>query len=272
MTVPDASAVSRRIRPPLPSGVWHYQPIYSVLIVLLVWELSSRFALINPYFFPQPSKIAAKALELTFTGDLLMHSGATFLRSVVALGLSVVVGMPLGILIARFRPFRWFFDPLISFGFPIPKITLWPIFVLWFGFHDVSKILLTAFACVLPIVSATQLATLNVDKYLLWSARNMGTSEYRLLWKVIFRAAFPNILTGVQTVVPVAFIVTVLTEMLSGGVGLGAMIMMAGQLADMPTLFVGIIASSFLGYCTMRAVEFARRRLLVWHEETVVHQ
>jgi ABC-type nitrate/sulfonate/bicarbonate transport system permease component len=89
---------------------------------------------------------------------------------------------------------------------------------------------------------------------------------------VIFHAAFPNILTGIQTVLPVAFIVTVLTEMLSGGVGLGAMIMMAGQLADMPTLFVGIIVASLLGYCTMRAVEFLRRRLLVWHEETATHQ
>lgn len=124
----------------------------------------------------------------------------------------------------------------------------------------------------LPILSATQLATSDVDKYLLWSARNMGTSEYKLLWKVIFRAALPGILTGIQTVLPVAFIVTVLTEMLSSGVGLGAMIMLAGQLAEMPTLFVGIIVSSLLGYCTMRGVELLRHHLLVWHEETATHQ
>jgi len=272
MTVPDAPAVSARNRLPLPRGFWRYQPVYSVLIALVAWELSSRFALINPYFFPEPSKIAVTAFDLTLTGELLTHSGATFLRAIVALGLSIAAGVPLGILVARVRAFRWFFDPLISFGFPIPKITLWPIFVLWFGFHDVSKILLTAFACVLPILSATQLATLDVDKYLLWSARNMGTGEYKLLWKVIFHSAFPNILTGIQTVLPVAFIVTVLTEMLSGGVGLGAMIMMAGQLADMPTLFVGIIVASLLGYCTMRAVELLRRRVLVWHEETATHQ
>jgi ABC-type nitrate/sulfonate/bicarbonate transport system permease component len=241
------------------------------LIVLLAWELSSRFALINPYFFPEPLKIALVAIDLARTGALLTQAGATFLRAMAAIALSVVVGVPLGILVARVRPVRWFFDPLISFGFPIPKITLWPIFVLWFGFHDVSKILLTAFACVLPILSATQLATADVDKYLLWSARNMGTSEYKLLWKVIFRAAFPGILTGVQTALPVAFIVTVLTEMLSGGVGLGAMVMLAGQLADMPTLFVGIIAASLLGYCTMRAVEALRHHLLIWHEETAAH-
>jgi taurine transport system permease protein len=272
MTVRDAPVIPTRTRLPRFHGLWRYQPVYSVLIVLFAWELSSRFEFINPYFFPAPSKIALTALDLTLTGALLMHAVATFLRAMVAIGLSVMAGVPLGILVARVRPVRWFFDPLISLGFPIPKITLWPIFVLWFGFHDVSKILLTVFACVLPILSASQLATADVDKYLLWSARNMGTSECRLLWKVIFRAAFPGILTGIQTALPVAFIVTVLTEMLSGGVGLGAMIMLAGQLADMPTLFVGIIAASLLGYGTMRAVEVLRHRLLIWHEETAAHQ
>ena len=74
MTVPNAPAVSARNRPPLPRAFWRYQPVYSVLIALVAWELSSRFALINPYFFPEPSKIAVTALDLTLTGELLTHS------------------------------------------------------------------------------------------------------------------------------------------------------------------------------------------------------
>jgi taurine transport system permease protein len=272
MTIPQAPVAPVRLRMPIHRSLWRYKPIYSVFIALMGWQLSSHFGLINPYFFPEPSTIALTAFHLTLGGALLANASATFLRAVAALGLSIAAGVPLGILAARVRPVCWFFDPLISLGFPVPKITLWPIFVLWFGFHDVSKILLTTFACILPIVTATQLSTLDVDKYLLWSARNMGTGEYKLLWKVMFRAALPGILTGIQTVLPVAFIVTVLTEMLSGGVGLGAMIMLAGQLADMPTLFVGIIASSLLGYGTMAGVEVLRERLLAWHEETATHR
>lgn len=248
-----------------------YRAYYSVLLLLLAWETASRLALINPYFLPAPSILSVRAFQLALSGELPQHMGATLWRSLVSLALSVAVGVPLGIAMARIRAARWFFDPLISLGFPTPKIALWPIFVLWFGFHDLSKILLTAFACVFPVVSATHLATRGVDKYLLWSARNMGTSDHRLLSKIIFRAAFPEILTGIQTVLPLAFVVVVLTEMLSGGVGLGSMIMFAGRFADMPTVLVGVIAASVLGFAVIRLVEFLRRRLLVWHEETSAH-
>lgn len=245
-----------------------YQPYYSVLALLVAWEGASRLAVINPYFLPAPSILALRAYQLTVGGDLPVHMGATLWRALAALALSVAVGVPLGIAMARVRVMRWFFDPLISLGFPTPKVALWPIFVLWFGFHDLSKILLTAFACAFPVVSATHLGTQSVDKYLLWSARNMGTSERRLLMKVFFRAAFPEILTGVQTVLPIAFIVVVLTEMLSGGVGLGAMIMFAGRFADMRTVLVGVAAASLAGFAAIKLVEVLRRRLLVWHEET----
>ena len=261
-----------RVRHGQPSRRIAYRAYYSVILMVLAWELASRSALINPYFFPPPSSIAAQAFQLTLSGELPKHMAATLLRALTSLTLSVVVGVPLGIAMARITAIRWFFDPLISFGFPIPKIALWPIFVLWFGFHDLSKISLAAVACVFPVISATHLATENVDKYIIWSARNMGTSNHRLLSKIIFRAALPGIMTAIQTVLPIAFVVTVLTEMLSGGVGLGALVMFSGQNADMSALLVGVIAASALGFCTMKLAEICRRRLLIWHEETSIHR
>lgn len=264
-------AACRRTR--LRDSLWvAYRGYYSVLLLLLAWETASRLALINPYFFAAPSILAAQAFQLTLSGELLQHMGMTLWRALASLALAVAIGVPLGIAVARIGAVRWFFDPLISLGFPTPKVALWPIFVLWFGFFDLSKILLTAFACVFVVVSATYLATRGVDKYLIWSARNMGISERRLLWKIIFRAAFPEILTGVQTALPIAFIVMVLSEMLSGGLGLGAMIMLAGRFADMKIVLVGIVAASALGFGVIRLVEVLRRRLLAWHEETSVHR
>ena len=118
------------------------------------------------------------------------------------------------------------------------------------------------------MVSATHLGTQNVDKFVVWSALNLGTGPHRLLWKVVFRAAVPEILTGIQTVLPIAFIVVVLTEMLSGGVGLGAMIMYAGRFADMQTVLIGVIAASLLGFGAIKLFEMMRYRLLIWHQET----
>lgn len=271
MSTPEIEDRSTQQRQPRGALRFTYHGLYSVLLLLLAWEAASRFAVINPYFIPPPSILAMAAFELTLSGELPQHMLATLWRSIASLALSVAVGVPLGIAMARIGAVRWFFDPLISIGFPTPKIALWPIFVLWFGFHDQSKTLLTAFACVFPVVSATYLATRGVDKYLLWSARNMGTSDHQLLWKIVFRASFPEILTGIQTVLPLAFIIIVLTEMLSGGVGLGSMIMLAGRLADMSIVLVGVVAASALGFGVIKLVEFLRRRLLAWHEETSAH-
>ena len=250
------------------SDLLSYRPIYSVLALLLAWEAASRLALINPYFLPPPSIVIERGYHVLLEEKLLRHLAATLWRSLASLALCIAIGVPLGVAMARIAAVRWFFDPLISLGLPVPKIALWPIFVLWFGFFDLSKILLTAFACAFPVVSATYLATRNVDKFVVWSALNLGTSPRRLLWKVVFRAAVPEILTGIQTVLPIAFIIVVLTEMLSGGVGLGSMIMYAGRFADIQTVLVGVLAASLLGFGTMKLFEQLRRRLLAWHQET----
>lgn len=254
------------------SGRWgelfSYRPIYSVLALLLAWEVASRLALINPYFLPPPSTVVARGYHILLAEKLLPHFAATLWRSLASLALCIVIGVPLGVAMARIAAVRWFFDPLISLGLPVPKIALWPIFVLWFGFFDVSKILLTAFACAFPVVSATYLGTRNVDKFVVWSALNLGTGPHRLLWKVVLRAAAPEILTGIQTVLPIAIIIVVLTEMLSGGVGLGSMIMYAGRFADIKTVLVGVLAASLMGFGMIKLFEQLRRRLLAWHQET----
>ena len=250
------------------NAILSWRPAYSVLVLLLAWEAASRLALVNPYFLPPPSILIQRAHHVLLDGSLLKHMAATLWRALAALALCVVVSVPLGVAMARIRVVHWFFDPLISLGFPVPKVALWPIFVLWFGFHDQSKVLLTALACAFPVVSATHLGTQNVDKFVVWSALNLGTGPHRLLWKVVFRAAVPEILTGIQTVLPIAFIVVVLTEMLSGGVGLGATIMYAGRFADMQTVLIGVIAASLLGFGAIKLFEMMRYRLLIWHQET----
>src|SRR2546428_7520825 len=112
---------------------------------------------------------------------------------------------------------NWLFDPIISVGFAMPKIAFLPVVILWLGFYDVSKISMVILDAVFPVVTATLAGIRGVERELIWSARNMGANDRELLWQIIFPAALPQIMTGLQVALPIALIVAVVAEMLKIG-------------------------------------------------------
>jgi ABC-type nitrate/sulfonate/bicarbonate transport system permease component len=162
---------------------------------------------------------------------------------------------------------RWFFDPLISVGFPMPKIAFLPVVILWLGVFDISKITMIVFDAIFPVVAATVIAIQGVERELIWSARNMGARERELLWQIILPAALPTIMTGLQVALPLSLIVAVVTEMLMGGYGLGGAMMTASRFANSPGVFAGIVEIAVVGYALVKAMALIRRRLLIWHQE-----
>jgi taurine transport system permease protein len=166
---------------------------------------------------------------------------------------------------------RWFFDPIISVGFPMPKIAFLPIIILWLGLYDVSKISIVVFDAIFPVVTATLAGLAAVDRELIWSARNMGASEREVMWQVALPAALPQILTGLQVALPIALIVAIIGEMVMGGYGLGGAMMSASRFADSRGVFAGIVEIAVVGYGLIKAMAFLRRRLLIWHQETADH-
>ena len=168
---------------------------------------------------------------------------------------------------SRSRLAHWFFDPIISVGFPMPKIAFLPVVMLWLGVFDVSKISMVVFDAIFPVVTATVIAIQGVERELIWSARNMGASERELLWQIVLPAALPQIMTGLQVALPLALIVAVVAEMLMGGYGLGGAMMTASRFADSRGVFAGIVEIAVVGYCLVKAMALVRRRLLIWHQE-----
>src|SRR6185369_10999264 len=179
------------------------------------------------------------------------------------------LGIPLGVLIARNRFVRWFFDPVISAGFPMPKIAFLPIVTLWLGFHDVSKITMVVLDAIFPVVAATMAATATIERELVWSARSLGASERELLRQVVLPAATPQIFTGLQVALPIALIVAIVAEMKMGGRGLGGAMITASRFADSPGVFAGIVEIALAGYLLVRLMALVRRRLLLWHAEAL---
>jgi ABC-type nitrate/sulfonate/bicarbonate transport system permease component len=239
----------------------------SVTVVLLAWEITARSHVYSAFLLPSVSGILVRLLHELGGSDLPAAIGYTISRALAGFVLAAAVGIPLGVLIARVSIVRWFFDPLFSVGLPTPKIAFLPIFILWFGVFDAPKILMAAFNAVFPIIVATWAGAQSIDKFLLWSAASTGARRHEILWDVVLPAAMPSILTGLQIGIPFALIVTVVSEMATGGDGLGGYMIVAMRLADSPGVFVGLLCTGFVGFVMLKLMEYARRRLLVWHEE-----
>jgi ABC-type nitrate/sulfonate/bicarbonate transport system permease component len=240
----------------------------TLVLVAVVWEVVARAGVVPAYFLPPLSVIVLKIGRDLAGGPLLAATVATLYRMLVAYVAAAAIGITLGVAMARIGWVRWFFDPLLSLGFPAPKISFFPILVLWFGLSDLSKIVLTTVDCVFPIVSATYLGTVAVERTLVWSALNLGTRERALLWKVLVPAALPQVLSGLQVALPVAFIVMIVSEMLTGTVGLGGYVIEGYRFALATTVFAGLVVTGALGYGALALFSSLRRRLLAWHEET----
>ncbi|MFD1599924.1 ABC transporter permease [Halobellus rarus] len=238
--------------------------IYSLVILLVLWEVVGQLGLIHYYFLPPLSAIIARFIELTLNGEMLYNAYLTLYRALVGLAIASVLGVIVGVLSARNDLVDWFFDPIIKIGYPIPIISLIPVFMLWFGIGDISKIIMVAVGTFWPVAINARDSTRQVQTNLIWSAQMMGTSDRRLLWRVVMPAALPGILTGFQIAMPLSLIITFVFEMVAGGGGLGALEIAGVRSFQSEQVYAAIIAIMFIGIGLDRLLRFTRSRLLHW--------
>jgi ABC-type nitrate/sulfonate/bicarbonate transport system permease component len=251
----------------LKAVVWGVARLAPVVVLLFAWQLFARSGAVTPFMLPAPSDVAARIFDDAIGGELFINVGVTLYRALAGFAIAAVAGIALGAAMARNTVARWFFDPIISVGFPMPKIAFLPIIILWLGLYDVSKITMVVLDAIFPVVTATIAGIGGVEKELLWSARNMGAKNRELLWQILLPAALPQILTGLQVALPIALIVVVVTEMQMGGYGLGGAMMQASRFANSRGVFAGIVEIAVIGYALVVAMGWLRRRLLRWHQE-----
>lgn len=243
-------------------------PYLMIPLLLAIWEGVAHSTLVTPFMLPSIEVVAQRIEADIFSGDGLLNLVATLYRTMVGFAVSATIGVILGFLMTRIRAVHWFFDPIISFGFPVPKVALLPVFILWFGLYDFSKIMLIIANAVFPVVMATVLGLRSVERHLMWSARSLGASERRAAWEIAIPAALPQILTGLQVALPISLIVAVVAEIVMSGNGLGGAMIDAARNLDSPSVFAGIIEIGLVGVCLIKIMDKIRRRLLVWHSET----
>lgn len=241
--------------------------VFSILLLLIAWEWLATSGKFTPFQLPALSRVLARVGEDITTGEFFINTGLTLYRTLAGFLIAAVGGVILGMAMSRLKIARWFFDPIVSVGFPMPKIAFLPVIVLWLGVYDVPKITMIVFDAIFPVIAATVIAIQGVERELLWSARNMGANEREVLWQVVLPAALPQIMTGLQVALPLALIVAVVTEMLMGGYGLGGAMMTASRFANSVGVFAGIVEIAVVGYVLVKGMAMLRRRLLIWHQE-----
>ncbi|MGD9923558.1 MAG: ABC transporter permease [Pseudorhodoplanes sp.] len=233
--------------------------------LLLAWEISARSGLVNAYVFPPVSVIVVRWLSLILDGSVFSPLWTTFWRASVGLGLAILVGTPLGILIGRTRWAKWLFEPIVAFFFPLPKIALIPLYVHLFGLFSLSKIMLIFTDCLFPIIVFTYHGAQSISPIYLWSAQARGTGQVRMFWRVVFPMSLASLYDGIQVAVVVAVLVAVVSEMVSGGGGLGHSMMVSFRYGDVATAFAYLVTISLLGFTLYKLVQMIRDRVLFWH-------
>lgn len=253
---PGVAAVAARVLP--------------VAVALLAWEAVARSGTVNPRLFPPLGAIAAHLWALLHDPQLGRHLGASFTRIVAGFGLAVAVGVPLGMVLSSVPPVSRAVEPLLALTYPVPRLALYPILVFLLGIGHLSKVTLVALECLYPIVISTADGLRHVDRLYLWSAQNMGAGRWRLFWRVQVPAAAPQVFAGFRIALPVAFIITVLTEMVSATEGLGWLILYASASLVQARTFAAVALVALIGFLMDRGLAALRHRLIVWERETVL--
>lgn len=255
--------MSARLGARLRDLVVYYSPI---ALLVLVWDLLLRTGLVSAELLPSPGAAMESFGSLAASGELGKHSLVSFYREIVGLVSSVVIGTTLGIAMARIEWLRLLFRPVVMFLYPMPKSALIPVLLLWFGIGDMSKIAAIFLGCLLPVVTSSFNGARGVEPQLVWSARSLGTSRAGVLWKVIFMAALPEILSGVRIALALSWLLLVSAELLISRNGLGFLISFYGENADYGAMFAAVIVVVLIGFLSDRLFLAASRWLLRWRE------
>lgn len=247
------------------TAVWNTIKKYMALILIAVlWQAFSMAGIFPAQLFPGLEKIIIEFIEFIITSELWMNMSITLYRILAGFILAAAVGIPIGIIMSRHRIFDDWMQPLFTVGYPIPRVALYPIFVLLFGIGSGSKIFTIFLECIFPIVVNTYSGAKRVNHLYIWSGQNMGANSSRLFWKIFLPGTMPAIFTGFRIALPIAVVIAVLTEMISSSNGIGYMLGYYSASLSQSSVLAVVIFVSLFGYALDRLLLFIRNKFVFW--------
>lgn len=234
------------------------------VVVLLGWWLWSASAA-EP-FFPPLQEILTRFREMWLFDQFVSDVLPSMRNMAVGFGIASVIGIAVGLVLARVRLLREAFEPLMHFVRATPGVALVPIFILLLGFGPTMKISIIATAAVFPTIIATMDGVRSADPVLLDISRAYQLTRRQRVTKVLLPSAGPQIFAGLQVSLQVAFVVMIASEMLGSTEGIGALTLLAQQSFAVTDMWSGIVLLGLLGYLVNLLFLLARGRVLHWYD------
>jgi NitT/TauT family transport system permease protein len=233
-----------------------------VVLILIVWQLVAPF--ISPIFFTSPAKIAQAFYDTTVSGELPYFLWQSLQVMFYGLAIAIVVGIALGVAMARIRWLDWALDLPINALYATPLVAVVPLLVLWFGIYLKAKIIVVFLFAVFPLLINTYQGVRECDKNMLEVAQSFRSSEWRTWQDVLLPFAVPYIIAGIRLAIGRGLIGMIIAEFYTTISGLGFMITKYANVFAMDKTFVPVIVLMILGVSLTSLLKWFGRRIAPW--------
>ena len=237
----------------------------TIVAVLAIYQAAARSGHFAPALMPPLGVVASTLADSALDGSMFVHAAATLYRVLCGFALAIFIGLPLGVLMGRFRPVENFVLPLASALMPIPSLAWIPVFILWFGLGNTVTILIVFYAALFPLLLNTWSGVRAVNPIWLRAAGAMGATEHALFWKVIIPGASPFIITGLRQSFLRAWVAVIGAEMLAASnFGLGWVIFDAKEFLNADVMLASLVVIGFIGFITERLIFGSLERATIY--------
>ncbi|BEP64627.1 ABC transporter permease (plasmid) [Variovorax sp. V213] len=237
-----------------------------IAIFLALWEALPRLGVVSDAYLSPPSAVVASIVQLVETGQLWKHLAASLQRSLWGLLLAGFSGVLLGLLIGSSKRLAAIVDPVLQLFRQTSAFALFPVFILFLGIGELSKVAIIFWASFWPVLLSTVSGVKQVDRLLVNSALSMGASPRFVFFKVVLPASLPSIFTGVRLAGAYSITALVAAEMIGAHSGLGFLTLNSQETFQIPTMYAGILLLAVLGLLLNYLLALLERRLLRWRK------
>jgi len=238
--------------------------IGSSLFILVVWQVLVQTGKLNELFLPAPLSVLRAMWQMILSGVLPWAVLVSLNRLMQGFVYGSLIGIVLGLIAGSIRWVEDVVDPWVAAVYPIPKSALFPLFLLWFGLGDTSKIVTIAVGVLFLVLVNTVTGVKSINPLLLKAAVDLGASRLQVFMKVILPGALPNIFTGLRLGAGMALILVFITEIEATKAGLGFLLWESFQLMETRNVFVGVVTFGLLGVAFTWGLQWIERVCCPW--------
>jgi NitT/TauT family transport system permease protein len=239
----------------------------SVGAMFVVWYLGTKYKIefyIRFKNVPTPSEVMQQAVQVGLSTKFLVNIGYSVRRILLGFAIAIAIGVPLGLMIGRYRRVGDFFMPVVEILRPIPAIAWVPMSIMLWPNNEASIVFITFIGAFFPILLNTTHGVHSLDGVLIRAGRCLGAGEFRLLWNVILPGSLPHIFTGLAVGMGVAWVSLIAAEMISGQFGVGYFTWEAYSLVNYPAIVLGMITIGVLGLVCSGIIRFCGKLMMPW--------